>query len=314
MRRSAVLAATLLLVPAVAFGGFRVSSFKKETRTGANSWNAASALDGKMETCWQTDPEQENAGAWFEVDLPRGEVDKVAMVIGWDKDEQTFKDYPRVKTVRVEVFGNESDENARLVEQTYSFEDKRGWQSFDLPDTKVGGEMNGGKVKITVVDVYEGSDYPNLAVSEVLVHLKEQDVSAGSVKYKVPPANSADGKTGDEMLDGNVKTVWAAKGPTTEFDIRAEGFGVSSIGIVPGPAGSARPKTVEITTNDITTSHVLADKPGEAQWVLLPAVVGYTGSAWGAIKVKVVDTYPGKTDQNVAIADVKMKYTNFEGL
>ncbi len=315
MRRSILSVAAILLVPAIAFGGFRVSSFKKETRQGANAWNAASALDSDMATCWQLDPEQENAGAWFEVDLPRGEVDKLGMVIGWEKDAESFKDYARIKTVRVEVFGTEEDEAARVLEQNLTFEDKPGWQTLDLPDTKVGGEMSGGKIRITVTEAYPGQDYPNLAVSEVLIHLKEQDIGSGSIKMKTPPATSAAGKDAGLMTDGDAKTFWAAAAAGEAlFEVRAEGFGTSSIGIVPGPAAYARPKTVEITANEITVKRELPDKAGETQWILLPAVVGYTGSAWGPVKVRVVDTYPGKTDQAVAITDVKMKFTNYEGL
>ena len=103
MRRSA-LAVTLLLLPAVALAGFRASTFKKETKLGADTWNAASALDGKLESCWMVDPESENVGEWFEVDVPKSTVDKLGLVIGWQRDDKTFKDYGRVKTVRVSIF------------------------------------------------------------------------------------------------------------------------------------------------------------------------------------------------------------------
>jgi hypothetical protein len=314
MRRTLLVASALVLVPAVALAGFRVSSFKKETKLGANYWNAAAALDSKLESCWMVDPESANVGEWFEIDLPKGTVDKLSLVIGWQRDESTFKDYPRIKTVKVEIFGSESDESAKVGEQLLTFEDKMDWQTMDLPDTPIGGEISGGRVRITVVDVYPGEDYPNLAVSEVLVRMKDQDVSKEAVRMVTPPAASATGHDAPLMLDGDAKTYWASGAAgEASFQIKAEGFGVSSIGIQPGPLTSARPKTIEIQTNDNTVTYTMADKP-ELQWFELPSLVGYTGSSWGPVTVTVKDTYPGKTDQNASITDVKLRYTNYEAI
>jgi hypothetical protein len=311
MRRSALLATMCLVLPAAAFAGFRASSFKKETKLGANYWNAASALDGRLDTAWMVDPESENIGEWIEVDLPKSQVDKIAAVVGWAKDEGSFKDHPRLKTVKVQVFGLPDAEDKLVHEQTIHFEDKLGWQTIDIPDTAVGGELHGGKVRLTVVDVYAGEDFPNLAVSEVLVHLKDQDVPGGAVKLKTPPTAVAPGRTAEALVDGDPKTYWAGVvGGDHSFEVRAEGFGASFVGILPGPAGTPRPKTVEITANDIPTRVTLTDK-SETQWFPIPAVVGYTGSAWGPIRIQVIDTYGGK---DPAIAEVKIRYTNFESL
>ena len=73
--------AMVLLVPALAYAGYEASSFKKEDKLGKNYWNAPSALDSKTETCWQVDPEQDNAGQWISVDVPSGtDVDKLGMI------------------------------------------------------------------------------------------------------------------------------------------------------------------------------------------------------------------------------------------
>lgn len=316
MRRLAFV--SLVLLPAVALAsGFRASSFKKETRLGANYWNIASALDGKMDTCWMVDPESENVGEWFEVDVPRSEVDKLGLVIGWAKDEATFKDYARIKAVKVEMFGDAKAEDVKVGEATIAFEDKMGMQWIELPDTKVGGEITGGKVRVTVTEVYGGEDYPNLAVSELIVGLKEMDVPSTAIPFRTEPPSVA-GHAAAMMTDNNPATFWSGTGDGLEFDIRPEGYGVSSLGIVPGPAGSARPKTVEITVSDITVSVTLPEpKAGEKPvptWVNLPSVVGYTGSAWGTIHIKLIDSYPGPKDPNVAIGELKLRYTAYEAL
>lgn len=316
MRRSLVFAA--LLIPAVASAGFRVSSFKKETKLGANTWNAASALDSHVESCWMVDPESENVGEWFELDLPRSEVDKLGLIVGWGKDESTFKDYARVKSAKVEIFGDTKADDVKVGEATVTFEDKPGMQIVELPDTKVGGEITGGKLKITVTEVYPGEDYPNLAVSEILAVLKETDVPAGVTVIKTPPAE-APGHDAMMLLDGSPTTFWSAPaGESLEMELRAEGYGLSSVGILPAPLASTRPKTVEVTVNDYAVTVSLPEpKAGEKLapvWVNLPSVVGYTGSAWGNLHVKVIDTWAPAKDPNVAIAEIKLRYTNYEAL
>ena len=44
-------------------------------------------------------------------------------------------------------------------------------------------------------------------------------------------------------------------------------------------------------------------------------MVGYTGSAWGAIELKVLETYPGSRNAGtVAISELKVKASNSDGL
>jgi hypothetical protein len=235
-------------------------------------------------------------------------------VVGWDKDEESFFDYARVKTVRVQTFGSAEDEDAQVGDQTLTFEDKRGWQVMDLVDAAVGGELSGGRLRVTVTEVYPGRDYPSLAVSEVQVQLSETDVQPQATKMKTPPESEASGHDAAQMVDGDGKTFWASLGAGTQsFEVHAEGFGVSSIGFLTGPTTFARPKTLEYTANDIATRVVLEDQ-AQVQWFPLPAVVGYTGSAWGSVTVTVIDTYPGQSDSGTAISDVYLRATNYDGL
>lgn len=300
-----------LLLPAVALGGFSVSSFKKETRLGSNTWNAASAIDGNLETAWMTDPEQENAGQYFEVDVPKSEIDKVALVIGWDKSEDDFKDYARVKTLKVEVFDQAGgDDTGKLVsEYTARFEDQRGWQVIDIPNAKVGDEVFGGRVRMTITSTYPGVDFPNLAVSEVLVHLAEIDAPAS---ISEAPTSVAAGHAPEAMTDGKSTTFYASESPEgVRFELGSAGFGLSKIGFTQGPKSHARPKTVKVTYSEQERTFTLEDKTG-MQWFELPAIVGYTGSGYGDVTVEVVDTYAGAAG-GVGIGEVALKATTFEG-
>jgi hypothetical protein len=302
--------ALALLAPTVAMAGYEASSFKKDPKLGTNFWNAASALDSNLATAWQVDPETQNAGEWLMLDVPAGEVDKIGMVIGWAKNEDTFTDYARAKTVKVGLYNAAAGAPILLTEQTVTFEDKPGWQVIDLPDTKVGGEVLGGRVKITIVDTYMGKDFPNLAISEVRVHMKE--FPALSLKVASGPDSEAPQHGADMMTDDNPKTFWASDTDTATFSVAAPGYGLASLGVTQGPKAFARPKTVELTANQTTSTQVLEDKPGVQQWLLLPCLVGYTGGAWGNVDVKIVDSYPGEGMNGTAIAELKMMAGSIE--
>jgi len=296
----------LVLVPVDALAGSEVSSYKTESRLGANFWNAGSAMDAKPETCWQTDPEQKNEGSWIAVETPKATIDKLGMMIGWEKDDETYVDFARVKTALVEIYETGSGDPVKKAEAVVTFADKRGWQVVELPDTRVGGEMlGGGRVKVTVQEVYRGKDFPNLAVSEVRVQLKE--FAAGTMMVSTPP----DSGNADYLVDGSKSRVWVGDGLTTEFTLEAPGYGLSSLSIVQGAKAYARPKTVTIEANGSLITHTLADKPGTAQTMLLPYLMGYTGGAWGDIRVEVSDAYPG-AQEKLAIAELSLQAGSIE--
>ena len=303
MARRTLIVLPALVAPALAFAGYGVSSFKKENQLGANFWNAASALDSKPETAWMVDPEAENVGQWVELDIPAGvEVDKLGMIVGYGKTDETFGDYARVKKAKVDIFNVSGGNPTLAASAEVSFEDKNGWQVVDLPDTKIDG-IN-GKVRLTVTDTYAGKDFPGMTISEVRVHLKEFDAASFTVSR--PFDSEAPGHGGENGFDMDPKTFWQGNGSTATFAFKAPGYGLSSLGIQSGPKTSARAKTLEITANQTTVKVVLEDRPGEMQWALLPCLVGYTGGAWGEVEVKILDTYPGDDPMaGVAIAELK---------
>jgi len=304
---------SLLALALPASAGFEASSFKRESKLGKNHWNAGAALDAKMETCWQVDPELDNVGQWVQLDVPLGHVDKIGAVIGWDKDENTFFDHSRVKKVKIEVTAKGiSGEVEQKGSAEASFEDKRGWQVIDFPDINTQGEYLSASVKITVLEVYEGKDYPNLAVSEFRVHLKEFPADSLGFGAKVP-TSEAEGHLGFDMMDDDKKTFWAATGAQAAFSLVGPGYGLASVGIMQGPATHGRPKTVKLVNQAQEVNHTLEDKPGEMQWVLLPTMVGYTGGSWGEVDVEIVDVYPGsEPGAGAAISEIKLNAGSIE--
>ncbi|MDP2317688.1 MAG: discoidin domain-containing protein [Pseudomonadota bacterium] len=298
----------LALLPTLAWAGAKGSSTEKGGKLGANYWSAASAIDGKIETAWMVPGESPNRGEWIEIDIPRGEVDKIAIYPGFGKSDETYADYPRVKQMRVDIFALDDDQVAKQVgSTTIEVPDKREWQTFDLTDAKIDAGLFGGRVRISVMDIHEGQDYPNLGVSEVLVHMKEFDA-----KVKVTALNDGDAAPAADMLDENPKTAAKLAGTAATMTLESSGFGISSIGFAP-MKDYARPKTVEITAGNQTVTTVLPDKATDVQWATVPGFNGYTGGAFGAIEVKILDVYPGKLPE-IGVAELKARATNFEAI
>lgn len=293
-----------------ASAGAIASSFKKETKLGANYWAGASAIDGKPETCWMISGETENNGQSITIDLPKSEVDKLGMVIGWAKDDTTWKDYARIKSVRVDVLSyNEDRELVSVGSADASFEDKPGMQVVDVPNFKLGTDEAGGKIKITVTSVFPGQDYPNFAVSEIMVVLAEYDAAVS-----VSEVSGADaGHDKDALGDANAKTFWAAPAQGASVTINTAGFGVARMAITHGPKDYSRVKKLKVSVGNRSVEVDIADAAGP-QWFEIPPVQGYSGSAWGEITLEVLETYTGSKNPSVAIAEIGAKATSFEGL
>lgn len=302
----------LALVPAVAHAGFQVSSYKKVSRNAESSpYGAQAAIDGDPTTAWIIDSEKSNKGEWIEIDVPVGKVDKVSAFIGWGKDDMAWADYSRVKSVKVEVFDLAGGGSKVAWSGIHTFEDKRETQIIEVPDVAVGDEYMGGRVRLTIDEVYDGVDFAHFAMAEVLVHMAEFD--AATVKLSGEGPASADGHGGDLLIDGSAKTFWAAPaGGEASVVVSGGRYSVSSIGITAGPSSHGRPKVVEVIQSDVTRRYELADKPGAVQWFSLPALVGYTGSGDGPVTVKVVEVYPGSTTPAAAIAEIAFKATYLE--
>lgn len=308
MNRTVALSLAVLL-PAAALAGATASSFKKETRLGANYWNGQSAVDGKLETAWMVPGESTNLGEWIQVDVPRGTVDKLAIVPGWAKDDETWSDHPRIKKAKLDIYCCADSEAMAITGTTeVSFEDKPGWQIIDITDLEVGNELFGGRLRLSVMEIYPGADFPNLAVSELVVHLKEFNAKVSIAES----SGEAAGFPATNAVDENPKTFWVVDPKGAALTFSAPGYGVSSVGFTHGPKEYAHAKVVKITANGREQVTELPNTPG-VHFAPVPAVVGYTGSAWGDVQVEIVEVHPG-TKPELAIAELAVKATNFEGI
>jgi len=302
--RGPLFAALLLgvLSPAPAEAKPEASSFKKENRLGPNHWNAKSAIDNDLETCWQVPGDSPNTDEWIAFDIPKGNVDAIKVYPGWGKSEETYTDYARIKKAQIEILCCTDDEKmSSLFTAEINVEDKAQHQVIDLEDTAVGNDLFGGKLRLTVKEFYPGRDYPNLAISELLIMMKEFDAATKITGVDAP----------ESMMDDNARTVWTGPADASMM-LEADGFGLASVMIQSGAAPNARVKRLKVTANDRSMEHELADN-GDVQYVSIPSIMGYTGSAWGEVEVQIMEVYPGDSPE-VGIAELKLRATNYEGI
>lgn len=300
-------AAALLAFAGPAFAGATQSDFKKETRRGANYWSGMSTHDMKMDTAWQVPGESKNVDEWLMFDVPKVALDKVGITVGWMKNEETFKDYARIKKVRIEAFEyNDSMELAPAGSPIeLEFPDEPGFQVVPLPEPLKGKAGTNGKIKLIIKEVYEGRDFPNVAVSEVLLFLSEFQVP-----FDVKDLSFEDDKNkADALYDENPKTTYVAPAEGLSFTVASPSAALASITLDHMGDAYARPKKVELTAQGRSRVVELADGPAEAMWV--PTVFGYTGGSWGDVQVKVLEVYPGKKyADKLGLKDVKALASN----
>ncbi len=297
----------LLLLPSFAFAGAKASAFKKDPKQGNNYWAANAAIDGKLETAWQVPGESDNVGEWIELGVPGGDVDKIVIYPGLGQSEEAFKDHPRIKQLRVDVNVTGDDEAVKTVgTASITVEDKAAMQIIDIPDIKTGEGLY-RNVRLTVEEIYEGEDFPSLAVSEVGILMKEFDA-----RVTIAAASAEVAGKGKELAtDENPKTAFATQAGA-ELTVSMGTYSISSVGFLATDKTMARPKTVEITTGPVKATVVLADKPGEAQWAALPVFNGTNGGYAGDFTVKIVDAYPGTKSQDIGVAELKARATSLE--
>jgi hypothetical protein len=305
MRGPLITALLLFALPNPAEAKPEASTFKKETRLGPNYWNAKSAIDNNLETSWQVPGDSPNVGEWIAFDIPKGNVDAIKIYPGWGKSDETYTDYARLKKAHIEILCCiDSEQMSSLFTAEIDIEDKAEHQIIDLVDTAVGNDLFGGKLRLTVKEFYPGRDYPNLAISEIQILMKEFDAATTitGLAADSDPLN---------MTDDNARTVWTGPADASMM-LEADGFGLSSVMIQSGPKPNARIKRIKVTANDRSVEHEMADN-GEVQYVPIPSIMGYNGSAWGEVQVEIIEVYPGD-NPDVSIAELKLRATNYEGI
>lgn len=119
------------------------------------------ALDGLLSTGWGEGGMGHGDGAWWEFDLAA--ATKIEAVSVWPgnlkQGARSYREYARPKLIRVLVDGAVQGEPVRLQDEM---------QRRDIPL-----DVTGKKVRIEVIEVFEGAVFADLYLSEVAVNFTE---------------------------------------------------------------------------------------------------------------------------------------------
>lgn len=149
---------TLLLTASLALAKPAASSIAED---GDGKHGADLALDGLLSTGWAEGGIGHGAGAWWEFDL--ASPTKLEVISLWPgnlkEGRKSFREYARPKTVKIYVDGAQVGEPVRVQDEM---------KRVDVPV-----DVTGKKVRVEVVEVYEGFVYADCHLAEVAVNLTE---------------------------------------------------------------------------------------------------------------------------------------------
>jgi hypothetical protein len=118
-----------------------------------NSYAAQLAVDGWLDTHW-VEGGGTGEGEYLDIRLPaRQQLHRFAIAVGNDVTESFFQSHNRAKRVTLSFSDGSS--------QSFSLEEKRGLQSFDL------SPVNTNSVRVTFVSVVRGKSFNDLYVADV---------------------------------------------------------------------------------------------------------------------------------------------------
>ncbi|MFM7199606.1 MAG: NADase-type glycan-binding domain-containing protein [Myxococcota bacterium] len=313
-RLSLPLACTLLA--ATAWAGVSATSQLVTSTQPASTFAIQNLIDGDLKTVWVEGKAGSGEGESFTLDLPRAEIKKLVIFPGHSADERMCKKYARVKEVSVTFYTITDKREEKIVkQQNATFEDACKFQEIPVEGVKVGEELFGGKVTVTLRSVYPGGDFQDTAIGEARVALAE---FAAQTNLADAPA-ALKGTSKDNLLDGSPKTPWVSEAPLEKatFVIDAPDFGLAAVNITAGdtrdpkkPKPYARPKDVVVEVSGYTVKATLKDDPGP-QRIDLPTPQGYTGSVLGQVKITVESVYPGTVGQNLSISEIQLLATHY---
>ena len=119
-------------------------------------------VDGLLTQGWAEGGDGNGEGSWLEVDLGRTtELESVSLWPGnLSKGKQSFKQFSRPRTIKIALLGS-----GEPVELEYQLEDRMTRLDLELEEP-----VQARKVRLEVVDVYEGIIYSEMHIAEVAVN------------------------------------------------------------------------------------------------------------------------------------------------
>lgn len=140
-----------------AFNKVEASSVLKSM--GKNNYVPENLLDDKIETAWVEGVDGDGEGEYIKIsaDSPQ-KINRIEICNGYGKSEESYNANNRVKTVKIEF------SDGKTIEKQLG--DLRRVSNYIEFDEAITTEY----VKITILDVYKGSKYPDTCISEILLY------------------------------------------------------------------------------------------------------------------------------------------------
>jgi hypothetical protein len=149
---------------------------------------ASTAVDGLLQTAWIEDASGHGKDEWLELDLGKNiEIKEVSIWPGnLTEGIKTYRQYARPKIITVVVDGNPVGNPIRLLDKP---------QRLDIP---VG--VKGKKVKIVIDEVFEGTVFADLAITEISINFSDNAISQKMEKW-------AEGKEGQKLRKNYIEEI-----------------------------------------------------------------------------------------------------------
>lgn len=125
-----------------------------------NTYSAEKLTDGDPTTAWAEGKADFGIGEYIE--FKAFPLTNWGILNGYQKDNTTWENYSRVKKMRIFIEGKPAFE--------VMLEDKMGIQTFQLPDNiKIDPQKisTGTKIKMVILEIYEGKKSKDVAISEI---------------------------------------------------------------------------------------------------------------------------------------------------
>ena len=297
-----------------AFAGADVSGFNKISSQGQNFYEGSAAVDQKTDTAWMTAADSKEEMEWIQIDAPnqKSKLTQIRVINGYAKDEQTFKDYSKIKKLKIEAFQyNEamelySNNSTVMVELKNTAEP----QIITLPKAVEIKSTNGGKYRFWIAEIHKTGteNYPeNIALTELSMYLADDEVGPKIASEE----NVPEGQDIFNALDGKKSTILKVRKETI-LGFEGVDAALTRVQVIATTDRRyARPKKIKITTGGREAIQEYPEKRSRKQkpvWIWLPSVTGYPGgSSWDTTYVQILETYPGTKYEEIGISELKFR-------
>jgi len=163
--------------PSVRFWTENTRNNIKSVRTSsalAGNYSADNLLDGDLDTAWVEGAVGYGEGEWLEIEFKSWYNRGIGIINGYTKTQETYYKNSRIKKLKIELF----QEDGRIIQQIKDLPDRdyrtlnksAFWSFVDKLDYDSSAALHTTKIRLTIMEVYPGTDYQDTCISEVFFY------------------------------------------------------------------------------------------------------------------------------------------------